>query len=314
MDFEINQEAQNALNRLAALPGMQQVQQQVEQMIQFARVAKLRAKHRLKSQAQSHHMLFTGNPGTGKTTAARLIGEAFAAIGLLKRTGGDVPFVEVHHSKIAGGVVGESEKNMTAAFKKARGGVLFIDEAYSFVGKADHKVDEKVVATIVQCIEDMRDEVVVIAAGYSNKMKEFMAFNPGLPSRFPTTIHFADYSVPDLIRITKQMIGDQDFQATPDYYDALTSVLWIEKAKPNFGNARTVRNHVERSIRQQAVRVSQLPNPARLDLTMLLARDLVYSVRDVRAAEKEALTKIVRDAQTRLMVLDFMEISQRSRE
>lgn len=310
MSYGVNRKADEALDRLAALPGMYQVKQQVEQMIQLAKVAKLRERHRLKTRPQSQHMIFTGNPGTGKTTAARLIGEAFAAIGLLKTDQEEVPFVEIHHSSIASPHVGEAEKTMAAKFKSARGGVIFIDEAYSFVGKSDHRTDEKVIATIVQCIEDMRDEVVVIAAGYTNKMSEFLRSNPGLPSRFPTTIDFPDYSVADLIRIAQQMLKDQEYQASPDYLEALSSVLWIEKSRKGFGNARTVRNHVERSIRRHAVRISSISIPSRNDLVTLLSSDLVYSVSEVKKTEKDILKQIILDAQNRLFEIDLKEVLQ----
>ncbi|WHX50531.1 AAA family ATPase [Paenibacillus woosongensis] len=308
MDVVINEKARQALNRLAAMPGMAQVKDQVEQMIQFRRVAELRKKNRLKNQPQSNHMVFTGNPGTGKTTAARLIGEAFAEIGLLNRKGDEVPFVEINHSKITGPHVGESEKNIAAAFKKARGGVLFIDEAYAFIGKSEHRTDEKVIATMVQYIEDLRDQIIVIAAGYPKNMAEFLSFNPGLASRFPNSIHFPDYSIPDLVRIAQQMLLDQEYQPEQDYLDTLASVLWVEKSKPNFGNARTVRNHVERSIRRQSMRVSQMVQPSRKDLAALTAADIVHSPAGVQASEREALQRIIQEAQGRLFELDLRSI------
>ncbi|MDR9857785.1 AAA family ATPase [Paenibacillus sp. VCA1] len=308
MDVVINEKARGALNRLAALPGMADVKEQVEQMIQYRRVAALRKQNRLKALPQSNHMVFTGNPGTGKTTAARLIGEAFAEIGLLTRRGSAVPFVEINQGTIAEAHVGASEKKVASKFKEARGGVLFIDEAYAFIGKADHRHDEKVIAAMVQQIEDLREEVVVIAAGYPKNMAEFLSFNPGLASRFPTTIHFPDYSVPDLIRIAQQMLLDQEYQATPEYLDALASVMWIEKSQPNFGNARTVRNHIERSIRKQSIRVSRIPQPSRKDLATLLPEDLVHSVHDVQSAEKLALQRTIQEAQHRLLEIDLKEI------
>lgn len=308
MDVVINEKAREALNRLAAMPGMAQVKDQIEQMVQFRRIAELRKQNRLKTRPQTNHMVFTGNPGTGKTTAARLIGEAFAELGLLKRQGEQVPFVEISNSNIAHPHVGESEQIVGKKFKEAKGGVLFIDEAYSLIGHGAHKTDMKVVAAIVQYIEDLRDEVMVIAAGYPKDMAKFISFNPGLASRFPTTVHFPDYNVPDLVRIAQQMILDQEYQAAPDYLDALSSVMWIEKSKPNFGNARSVRNHVERSIRKQSIRVSQIPQPSRKDLATLIAADLVYSPDDLHATEREALNQIITEAQGRLLQLDLLSI------
>lgn len=277
MDYTINQKAKDALNRL-------------------------------KSQPQSNHMVFTGNPGTGKTTAARLIGEAFTEIGLLKRSNANLPFVEISNSNIAHPHVGGSEKILAAKFREAKGGVVFIDEAYSLIGHADHNSDMKNIAAIVQYMEDMRDEVMVIAAGYPKDMAKFMAFNSGLASRFPTTIHFPDYAVPELVKIAQKMLLEQEYQAAPDYLEALASVMWTEKSRPNFGNARTVRNHVERSIRKQAVRVSRMPQPTRKDLALITAADLVYSVQDVKNSEKEMLQETIKAAQTRLFELDVQSL------
>lgn len=310
--MEINQKAHEALNKLAAMPGMQGVKDQIEQMIQYRRIAELRKQNSLKTSPQSNHMVFTGNPGTGKTTAARLIGKAFVEIGLLKSSDKSVPFVEVHHSMITHPHVGEAEKRMVAKFKEARGGVLFIDEAYAFVGKSDARTSEKVVATMVQYIEDMRDQIVVIAAGYPKNMAEFLSFNPGLASRFPTTIHFPDYEIPDLVQVAQQMLLEQEYQGSPEFYEALASVMWIEKSKANFGNARTVRNHIERSIRRQAMRVARTPQPSRKDLATLTGEDLVHSPQGVRNSEKEALHKIILDAQARLFALDLKELTQRT--
>lgn len=307
MDHQFNNTAKMALKRLGMLPGMSQVKEQVEEMIYLARVSKRRAQLNLKTGSQSLHMIFAGNPGTGKTTAARLIGEAFAATGLLKTSSQEVPFVEVHHSKIAHPHVGQGEKNMAAKFREARGGILFIDEAYAFLGKAEHQTDEKIIATIVQCMEDMRDEVLVIAAGYEKEMQKFITFNPGLHSRFPTKIVFPDYTVPELVKIGQQMAADQEYQLSEDYLDSLASVLWIEKSRPNFGNARTVRNHIERSIRRQAIRISQQQEISRADLTTLIGADLVASADGTKITEKDALKRIIAEAQIRLNQIEMKE-------
>lgn len=313
-NYAINDKAKAALNRLTILPGMHAIKEQVDEMVHFSRVAALRKKNNLKTTMQSNHMIFTGNPGTGKTTAARLIGEAFAEIGLLKRADKkEIPFVEIHQSAIAAPHVGEAERALVAKFKEARGGVLFIDEAYAFTPseKSSHNQADTVIATMVQCIEDMRDEVVVIAAGYPKDMAKFIKTNPGLASRFPTTIHFPDYPVPELVQIGFQMCIDQEYQPDNSYLDALASVLWIEKGKPNFGNARTVRNQVERSIRRQSMRVSQMQNPTRKDLATLTAIDLVHSVEGVKVTEVDILHRMIKEAQARIFALDLIGINQK---
>ncbi|RDW17029.1 stage V sporulation protein K [Oceanobacillus arenosus] len=305
-----------ALKQLGELPGMINVKMQVEQIIQLKKISKLREQHGLKNQSQSNHLVFTGNPGTGKTTAARLIGEAFAALGILKSSdlddSDDLPFVEIHHADVISKYVGDSEKTIKAKFNQARGGVLFIDEAYAFVGgDQTHKTGEKVIASIVQLMEDLRDEVMVIAAGYSREMDDFLDSNPGLRSRFSNTVNFPDYSVPDMIQIAQKMLFDQEYQADNDYMNSLANRLWLEKDKKGFGNARTVRNIIEESIRMHSVRISQLDAPTREDLILLMGIDLQLNVQDT-LSEKEKLQKAMSQIQARLLEFELREIVTKS--
>lgn len=302
-----------ALRKLGALPGMMEIKGQVEQIIQFNRISRLRKRQGLKVEAHSNHMIFTGSPGTGKTTAARLVGEAFASMGILKsktkKEEDSVPFVEVHHADVTGSLVGEAEKNIKKKFKLARGGVLFIDEAYSFVEGKDssHKTGEKVIATIVQLMEDMRDEILVIAAGYSKEIDKFLDFNPGLRSRFTNTVHFPDYNVPDMLAIAQNMLLERDYQADNEYFSALSNMLWVEKDKKGFGNARTVRNVIERSIRMQSVRVSHYEYPTREDL-MHLTKEDIHNPGQVFLNEKDILLKAMSQIQSRLLDYELKEI------
>jgi stage V sporulation protein K len=265
-----------ALNCLYSMPGMKAVKDQVEQMVSLNRIAKMRKDAGLKHQEQSLHMIFTGNPGTGKTTAARLIGQAFAEMGLLKAKQDHIPFVEVHHVDVESSLVGEAEKNIAEKFEKARGGVLFIDEAYAFIGRAKHRSDEKNMAVIVQKMEDLRDEVLVIAAGYPKEMEEFLDFNPGLRSRFSTVIHFPDYRIDELVEIARMMCAERDYSMSEGFASKLRARLEEERGMRGFGNARTVRNIIEQSIRRHAVRVSGLVMPSRKDLTTLHDVDLEW--------------------------------------
>ena len=303
-----------ALEQLGALPGMLDVKMQVEQIIQLKQIAKLRKQHGLKTQAQSNHLIFTGSPGTGKTTAARLIGEAFSALGILKSDApGEDPFIEIHHADVTSKYVGDSEKMIKAKFEDARGGVLFIDEAYAFIGgDTNNKTGEKVIAAIVQLMEDLRDEVMVVAAGYGNEMNEFLDSNPGLRSRFASTIEFPDYTVPDMLQIAQKMLFDQEYQADNDYLSALSNRLWVDKDKKGFGNARTVRNMIEESIRIHAVRVSQMGSPNKNDLMLLTKQDLQFKNQDP-LSEKEILQKALKQIQARLLECDLKEILRLSR-
>ncbi|WP_096269383.1 AAA family ATPase [Paucisalibacillus globulus] len=300
-----------ALMELGALPGMMAVKMQVEQIIQLKKIAKLRAQQGLKNQNQSNHLIFTGSPGTGKTTAARLIGEAFSSLGILKSEDYNNPFIEIHHADITSSLVGEAERNIKDKFEEARGGVLFIDEAYAFIGgEKSHKSGEKVIATIVQLMEDLREEVMVIIAGYANEIDEFLDSNPGLRSRFSNTVHFPDYSVPDMLQIAQKMLTDQDYQADNEYLGALANRLWFEKDKKGFGNARTVRNILEESIRMHSVRIAQMEYPSREDLMLLTKVDL-ESNRHHMLSEKEILQKAMKQMQTRLLEFELQDIISR---
>ncbi|MFB7301695.1 AAA family ATPase [Heyndrickxia sporothermodurans] len=298
-----------ALDKLASLPGMLDIKRQVEQIIQFNRISKLREKQGLKALPQSNHMLFTGNPGTGKTTAARLVGQAFASLGILKSDESKkMPFVEIHHADVTSEFVGDAEKKIKTKFNQAKGGVVFIDEAYAFIGgESSHKEGEKVIAAIVQMMEDMRDEVMVIAAGYSHEMDTFLDSNPGLRSRFTNTVHFPDYSVPDMVLIAHTMFTERDYHPSNGYMDLLANYLWSEKDKKGFGNARTVRNIVEQSIRLHSVRIAKLPHPSREDLTILTEVD-IQTEQQQMISEKEMLKKAMKDIQCRLFELDLRDI------
>lgn len=302
------------LEKLGQLPGMLDVKKQVEQIIQFNRISKMRAIQGLKTESQSLHLVFTGNPGTGKTTAARLIGEAFSSLGILKSDSNrkDIPFIEIHHADVTSKFVGTAEKTIIEKFKQARGGVLFIDEAYAFIaGETEHKSGEKVIAAIVQQMEDMREEVMVIAAGYANEMDNFLDSNPGLRSRFSNSVAFPDYSVPDMVVIAQKMLDDRDYFADNDYLRELANRLWVEKDKKGFGNARTVRNIVEQSIRLHSARVAYMDTPSRQDLMLLTVFD-IEKANDKALTEKEILLKSLSQIQGRLLEIDLMELLSKS--
>jgi len=301
---QVNHKAKRALDQLGALPGMSSVKSQVEQMTQFARISKLRERNGLKAEPHSNHMVFTGNPGTGKTTAARLIGQAFAALGLLKSNTDDPPFVEVHHSDVESEFVGLAEKNMKQKFQDASGGVLFIDEVYTFLGTSPSKSSEKLVGTIVQMLEDMRDEIVVIVAGYPEETEQFLDCNPGLRSRFSNTINFPDYEAKELIRIAEYMCSERDYSMTAEFRQRLHQQLKKEKLQPNFGNARTVRNLIEQAIKKQSVRVHCLSNPGRRDLVLLTGEDIQFEKKEI-PNEKIVLTKTLQRIQDRLQEIEF---------
>nr|WP_242066134.1 AAA family ATPase [Brevibacillus laterosporus] len=253
-------------------------------------------------------MIFLGNPGTGKTTAARLIGEAFAHMGLLNTEKEIIPFVEIHHVDITSELVGVAEKRVREKFEEARGGVLFIDEAYTFIGTDSHKSSEKVVAVIVQMMEDMRDEVMVIAAGYPKEMEGFMNSNPGLRSRFPNKVYFQDYSIPDLLKIADFICEERDYRMSPEFTNQLSLHLLKEINQPGFGNARSVRNIVEKSIKRQAIRLSEMEDPQVNDLMFLTDQDLEEPTVANEVSEKEELLHQLKLIHERLEELELLEM------
>lgn len=266
---------------------MKGIKDQVEQMIQLSKVNKKREEHGLKCKSQSLHMVFTGNPGTGKTTAARLIGEAFIAMGLLRCDMNQIPFIEMTHDDIESPHPGVAEKKVAEKFKEAQGGVLFMDEAYAFLGHSHHQSNEKVMAVIIQKMEDFRDEVLVIAAGYPDEMEDFLNYNPGLRSRFSNIIHFPDYETADMVEIAQFICKEQDYAMTEGYERKLAERLEKERKLHGFGNARTIRNIIEQSIRKHSVRVSKMDIVNKNILITLTGEDLDITIRKPKDPKPE---------------------------
>jgi stage V sporulation protein K len=218
-------------------------------------------------------MIFKGNPGTGKTTVARLIGRLYQEIGVLPK--GHV--VEVERADLVGEYIGHTDQKTREQIKKALGGILFIDEAYSLARGGEKDFGKEAIDTMVKSMEDRKDNLVLILAGYNNEMDWFLRTNPGLRSRFPIHLEFPDYSVVELMEIGKRMLTQRQ------YYLSLGAQAKMEKilvkqllaGHPYDGNARFVRNLIERAIRKQAVRLVAKANATREDLMLIEANDLV---------------------------------------
>jgi stage V sporulation protein K len=275
---EIDYDNLKSLKKLNDLNGLTNVKQTINEIVAHACTLKWREEAGLKNSAHSLHMIFKGNPGTGKTTVARIIGEIMRETGILK---GDksqpMPFIELIHTDIESPYVGKAEQNVKEKFQEAKGGVIFIDEAYSFVGHS-HKQD--IVTTIVKLMEDMRDEVLVIAAGYDKDMERFLDFNTGLRSRFTNVVHFEDYTMDELLYIADNMCKDQDYKMDESFISRLKEILEIENKMEHFGNARTVRNIVEKAIRAQGNRLfkasKSTTKPTPEQLMQLTKEDIIY--------------------------------------
>jgi SpoVK/Ycf46/Vps4 family AAA+-type ATPase len=231
------------------------------------RIQKLRSEHGLRSPTITRHLVFTGNPGTGKTTVARLVSRIYAALGLLAKG----HLVEVDRSELVAGYLGQTAGKTSEVVRTALGGVLFIDEAYSLHG--DQYGDEAV-DTLVKEMEDHRDDLVVIVAGYPGPMAEFIHGNPGLASRFRTTIEFDDYTDDELTAIFERLAAAADFEPSPECRLRFREILAATPRHMGFGNGRFARNVLEGAIGRLAWRLRHVDEPSRDDLRVLLPEDL----------------------------------------
>ena len=268
-------ELEALLAELDALVGLESVKHQVNTMVSLLQVQRMRAAQDLKVADVSKHMVFTGNPGTGKTTVARLLAKIYAALGVL-RTG---QLVEVDRSGLVRGYVGQTASRTQEVIEEAMGGLLFIDEAYALtVNKGENDFGQEAVDTLLKAMEDHRDDLVVIVAGYTDLMERFLSSNPGLRSRFGTTVFFDDYSADELLQILQLNLGKQDYHLSPAAKREAQAMIERRVAnKPeNFANARDVRNFMERAIENHATRVAKLEGAedSRQILSTIRAEDL----------------------------------------
>ncbi|SEG92000.1 ATPase family associated with various cellular activities (AAA) [Actinacidiphila yanglinensis] len=256
------------LDRLVGLDG---VKREVASMAKLMRMVKRRQEAGLQPPPLSRHLIFAGNPGTGKTTVARLYGRLLAALGLLVRG----HLVEADRSALVGEYVGHTAPKTTAVFQRALGGVLFIDEAYALVPAGQgNDFGQEAISTLVKLMEDHRDDVVVIAAGYPDDMDRLIDSNPGLASRFTRTLRFDDYSSADLVEIVEHQATRHEYRIPRDTAAALLARFDAVERTERFGNGRTARQAFQRMTEQHAMRVADLDDPSDEDLTVLQPADV----------------------------------------
>ena len=289
---------EEALAELDALIGLDVVKKDVDSLVNLVKVRKLRQERGLKTPDMSFHLVFSGNPGTGKTTVARIVGKVYSALGILSKG----HLVEVDRSGLVAGYVGQTAIKTKEVIGKALGGVLFIDEAYTLSPEnADKDFGQEAIDTLLKAMEDHRDDFVVIVAGYASLMPRFIDSNPGLKSRFNKYLFFEDYNGEQLFEIFQGRVARNDYKLDGAAEAAVKEHLQelYEDRDQNFGNARDVRNLFEKIVAAQADRVAGLQDPSDEDISTITLddlRDLMdVPLRPADAEEEDSETSIPAD-------------------
>lgn len=263
--------SKSSTSELDALVGLASVKEEIKTLSNFIKIQQKRKEQGLKSSSVSYHCVFTGNPGTGKTTVARIVAQIYKDLGILSKG----HLVETDRAGLVAEYVGQTAVKTNKIIDSALDGVLFIDEAYSLIGTGQD-YGKEAIATLLKRMEDNRDRLVVILAGYSKEMQDFINTNPGLQSRFNRYIEFPDYSAEELLQIFEKNVEKFDYKLQNEVRQAMKEFFHnaVENKDANFGNARFVRNIFEKTLEKQANRLSTDPNLDTNELTLITLADL----------------------------------------
>ncbi|WP_336772002.1 AAA family ATPase [Paenibacillus sp. MMO-58] len=265
---------------LEPMVGMDNVKALIYEVYALLYITRMRSEAGLSGGSHVYHMIFKGNPGTGKTTVARIVAKLFQKMGVLSKG----HLIEVERADLVGEYIGHTAQKTRDMVRKAIGGVLFVDEAYSLARGGEKDFGKEAIDTLVKAMEDHRNQFVLILAGYPAEIDHFLLTNPGLPSRFPIQIDFPDYSIDQLIQISELMAKERDYNLMPQSIFKLRQHLIQEKMSDifSFSNARYVRNIIEKSIRYQAVRLlNQYSNsiPPKQELMAIKPEDFKWETK-----------------------------------
>ena len=254
--------------------GLSAVKREVRNLINMVTVYQLREKNGLPTTDLSLHMVFSGNPGTGKTTIARIMARIYHSLGILSKG----QLVEVDRSGLVAGYVGQTALKTRKVIDRALGGVLFIDEAYALNGKAENDFGQEAIDTILKAMEDHRDDLVVIVAGYDDLMDQFIHSNPGLESRFNRFLQFEDYTADEMMQIFEMQAKKGCYELEGRAAEMVRDFIVEENTNPfSFGNARGVRNIFERLLVNQANRLAGMAHATREDLMKITPTDVLMA-------------------------------------
>ncbi len=265
---------EDLLAELDSYIGLTLIKEEVRSLINMVEVYKLRKEHGLPTTDMALHMVFSGNPGTGKTTVARIMGRIYHSLGILSKG----QLVEVDRSGLVAGYVGQTAIKTKKVIDKALGGVLFIDEAYALNGPGENDFGQEAIDTILKAMEDNRDDLVVIVAGYTELMDKFVHSNPGLESRFNRFMHFDDYTPDELMGMFHMRCKKECYQLAEGAEELVRDFINEENGDPeSFGNGRGVRNIFEHILVAQNNRLAEMENVTKDDLMTILPDDILHA-------------------------------------